>query len=244
MAADRQAEPLAASTGDGIRVGLVLGDDVELGEGIWFGAHVVVHDGVRIGDRCVIEDGAVLGKRPRLAPDSSARLGAGNPLWVEEEATICTGAVVYAGARVGRGAIVGDQAQMREGARLGAGSVLGRGSALGTDAVVGRDVRIQTMVWLTSHTHVEDRGFVGPGVVTTNDHTMARLGPGDQLCGPTLRRDCRVGGGAVILPGVEIGEEAFVAAGAVVCDDVPAGAVVMGVPARMRREVPAADRRG
>jgi acetyltransferase-like isoleucine patch superfamily enzyme len=56
-----------------------------------------------------------------------------------------------------------------------------------------------------------------------------------------LRRACRVGGGTVLTPGVEIGEEAFVAAGAVVTRDVPARAVVMGVPAREVREVPDED---
>ena len=52
-----------------------------------------------------------------------------------------------------------------------------------------------------------------------------------------LRRACRVGGGAVLVPGVEVGEEAFVAAGAVVTRDVPPRAVVMGVPARHVRDV-------
>ena len=59
----------------------------------------------------------------------------------------------------------------------------------------------------------------------------------DALRGATLRRACRVGGGAVLTPGVEVGEEAFVAAGAVVTRDVPPRAVVMGVPARVLREV-------
>ncbi len=79
--------------------------------------------------------------------------------------------------------------------------------------------------------------FLGPGVVTTNDNTMGRHARGEALQGPTFRRACRVGGGAVLAPGVEIGEEAFVAAGAVVTADVPARAVVMGVPARVVREV-------
>ena len=79
--------------------------------------------------------------------------------------------------------------------------------------------------------------FVGPGVTTTNDSTMARHPPDEPLAGPTLRRACRVGGGVVLCPGVELGEEAFVAAGAVVTRDVPARAVVMGVPARVVREV-------
>jgi acetyltransferase-like isoleucine patch superfamily enzyme len=56
-----------------------------------------------------------------------------------------------------------------------------------------------------------------------------------------LRRACRVGGGAVLLPGVEVGEEAFVAAGAVVVSDVRPRAVVMGVPARVARSVPDGD---
>jgi UDP-2-acetamido-3-amino-2,3-dideoxy-glucuronate N-acetyltransferase len=84
---------------------------------------------------------------------------------------------------------------------------------------------------------VEDDVFVAPGVITTNDPTAGRRAPGQELRGPRLRRACRIGAGAVLLPGVEIGEEAFVAAGAVVTADVPARAVVMGVPARVVREV-------
>ena len=84
---------------------------------------------------------------------------------------------------------------------------------------------------------IEEDVFVGPGVTTTNDSTMSRHAPGEPLAGPTLRRACRVGGGVVLCPGVELGEEAFVAAGAVVTRDVPARAVVMGVPARVVREV-------
>ncbi|MGZ4174497.1 MAG: N-acetyltransferase, partial [Solirubrobacteraceae bacterium] len=58
---------------------------------------------------------------------------------------------------------------------------------------------------------------------------------------PVFRRACRVGAGAVLVPGVEIGEEAYVAVGAVVTADVPARAVVMGVPARAVRQVGDAD---
>ena len=83
--------------------------------------------------------------------------------------------------------------------------------------------------------------FLGPGVLTTNDHTMGRHPRGEPLQGPTFRRACRVGGGAVLVPGVVIGEEAFVAAGALVTKDVGAREVVMGVPARAVRRVPDED---
>jgi UDP-2-acetamido-3-amino-2,3-dideoxy-glucuronate N-acetyltransferase len=218
--------------------GLILGDGVELGEGVSFGAHVVVHDNVVIGEGCTIQDGAVLGKQPVLAPSSSASRQPPGPLVLENAVTIGTGAVVFAGARIGANAIVGDQAHVRERATIGAGTVIGRGSAVGSDARLGARVRVQTNVWLTSYTVVEDDVFVGPGVVTTNDDAMARGGSDYVLKGPVLRTACRVGGGVVLAPGVEVGAEAFVAAGAVVTRDVPPRVLVMGVPARVVREVP------
>jgi acetyltransferase-like isoleucine patch superfamily enzyme len=154
---------------------------------------------------------------------------------------ICCRAILLAGAWIGPGAIVGDQAFVRERSRVGAGSVIGRGSAVDNDVVVGERVRVQTDVYLTAYSVVEDDVFVGPGVCTTNDSTMARHDRSFELRGARLRRACRVGGGAVLTPGVEVGEEAFVAAGAVVTRDVPPRGVVMGVPARVVREIPDAD---
>jgi acetyltransferase-like isoleucine patch superfamily enzyme len=220
--------------------GLMVGEDVEIGAGVSFGAYVVVHAGTSIAAGCAIEDHAVLGKRPRLAPGSAAA-GAVGGLRLGEEAKVCCGAVVFAGAEIGAGAIVGDQAYVRERSLVGPGSVIGRGSVVDNDVRVGARVRVQTSVYLTAFTVVEDDVFVGPGATTTNDDTMNRHGAETPLRGAILRRACRVGGGAVLTPGVEVGEEAFVAAGAVVTRDVAPRAVVMGVPARAVREVPESD---
>ena len=220
--------------------GLVLSSAARVGDGVVFGANVVVHGDVEIGDGVVVEDGAVLGKRPRLAPGSAAA-GELSPLRIGAGATICCGAIVFAGAEIGARAIVGDQAFVRERARIGERTVVGRGSAVDNDVVVGARVRIQTSVYLTAFSLVEDDVFVGPCATTTNDDAMGRIARGTPLRGATLRRACRIGGGAVLTPGVEVGEEAFVAAGAVVTRDVPARAVVMGVPARVVRDVPDAD---
>jgi acetyltransferase-like isoleucine patch superfamily enzyme len=220
--------------------GLVLHPGATVGEGVTFGANVVVYDGVVLGAGVVVQDHAILGKPPSLAPTSSAK-GEVGELVVEAGARICAGAIVFAGARVGEGAIVGDQAYVRERSTIGAGSVVGRGTAVDNDVTVGERVRLQTMVYLTAFSVVEDDVFIGPCAMTTNDDTMSRHGSDYELRGATLRRGCRVGGGAVLVPGVVVGEEAFVAAGAVVTNDVPSRAVVMGVPARVVRKVSDAD---
>ncbi len=98
-------------------------------------------------------------------------------------------------------------------------------------------MKIQSNCYVTAGTVIEDDVFLGPGVVLTNDAAMGRHESGEAPDGPTLRRACRVGGGAVILPGVEVGEEAVIGAGAVVVDDVPARKVVVGVPAHELRDV-------
>ncbi len=86
---------------------------------------------------------------------------------------------------------------------------------------------------------LEDDVFVAPGVTTTNDNFMGRTEQRRALMkGPTIRRGARVGGAAVLCPGVEIGEEAFVGAGAVVTKDVAPRTVVVGNPARVIRDVP------
>jgi acetyltransferase-like isoleucine patch superfamily enzyme len=218
-----------------------LSPDARVADGSRIGCNVTIHAGVELASGCRIEDGAVLGKVPVLAVHSIATRDAPPPLVVERGAAICAGAVIFAGAHIGAGVIVGDQAYVRERAVVGAGSVIGRGSAIDNDVVIGDRVRIQTLVYITARTTIEDDVFVGPGVTTTNDDTMSRHAPDYPVVGPTLRRACRIGGGAVLRPGIEVGEEAFVAMGAVVTRNVPPRRVVRGVPAQVVGSVDEAD---
>jgi acetyltransferase-like isoleucine patch superfamily enzyme len=188
----------------------------------------VVYPGTVLGDGCVLGDFAVVG-RPGRSELPPLELGRG--------CVVGAHAVVLAGTTLGDDVVVGDQAFVRERVAVGSGTRIGRGASIENDVRIGARVSIQTDVNITAHSVVEDDVFVGPGVTTTNDDSMGRHPPGEGVRGPTLRRACRVGGGAVLCPGVEVGEEAFVAAGAVVTRDVPPRAVVMGVPARVVREV-------
>ncbi|MHB1998852.1 MAG: acyltransferase, partial [Solirubrobacteraceae bacterium] len=122
-------------------------------------------------------------------------------------------------------------------ATVGPSTVIGHGSVVDNDVAVGARVKVQAGVYLTAFSVVEDDVFLGPGATTTNDDTMSRHGTETQLRGAVLRRACRIGGGAVLTPGVEVGQEAFLAAGAVLTRDLPPRAVAIGVPARVVREV-------
>jgi acetyltransferase-like isoleucine patch superfamily enzyme len=231
-----------ASIGPDVKLspGAVIHAGAQIGAGCQIGSGAAVHSGTSVGEGCVIEDGVVLGKRPRLRPGSSA----GGDLWalvLDPEVTVCCGAVVYAGARIEYRAIIGDQSQVRERSVVGSRSVVGRASCVDFDAVIGSRVLIQTGVYVTGGSVVENDVFLGPGVMTTNDNAMGRHPPGEPLLGPRFKRACRVGGGVVLLPGVTIGEEAFVAAGSLVTRDVGDREVVMGSPAHVVRTVPDED---
>jgi UDP-2-acetamido-3-amino-2,3-dideoxy-glucuronate N-acetyltransferase len=217
--------------------GLVLGEDVTLPDDAELGANVVIHSDTVIGAGARIQDGAVLGKPPAYGTRSKASRQQPPPLVVGDGATICAGAVVARGAALAAGVVIGDQAYVRERAAVGRESAVGRGSAVENDVVIGSRVKVQTDCYVTAFTEIEDEVFVAPRVTTANDTTAGRRGRDEPLRAPRLRRRCRIGAAAVLLPDVEIGEEAFVAAGAVVTRDVPARTLVIGVPARVVREL-------
>src|SRR5919202_578560 len=148
-------------------------------------------------------------------------------------AQIAPTAIVYPGT------VLGDQSCVRERVRIEDDVVLGRGSLVENDTTIGALTKIQAHAYITAYSTLEDNVFIAPCVATTNDNFMGRTEKRHELIkGPTIRRGARVGGAAVLCPGIEIGEEAFVGAGAVVLRDVPPRAVVVGVPARQIRDVP------
>jgi acetyltransferase-like isoleucine patch superfamily enzyme len=217
---------------------VLVGEGVVIGEDVQFGAHVVVHAGTRIGQGTVIGDHAVLGKQVRLAAASTASREPLPPLEIAEACTIGSHAVLNAGSKIGPLTLVGDQAMVRERVTIGERCVLGRGALVENDTTLGDRVKVQANAYLTAYMTIEDDVFIAPCVMTTNDNYMGRTDKRfAERGGPTIRRGARVGGGCVLLPNVEIGEEAFVGAGAVVTKDVPARMLVVGSPARVLRGV-------
>jgi acetyltransferase-like isoleucine patch superfamily enzyme len=198
----------------------------------------IVYPGTRLGEGVKVLENAVVGKQPSLSPRSTAKREDLPPAEIGDGTIVSTGAVVFAGSKVGARVILGDQSCVRERVAVGDDVVIGRGTLVENDTTIGAMTKIQAEAYITAYSTLEEHVFIAPCVVTTNDNFMGRTERRHELIkGPTIRRGARIGGGAVLLPGVEIGEEAFVGAGAVVTKNVQARMVVVGNPARVMRAV-------
>jgi acetyltransferase-like isoleucine patch superfamily enzyme len=200
----------------------------------------VVYPGTVLGEGVRVLENAVVGKQPALSPRSTAKREPLPPAEIGDGTLISTGAIIFAGTQIGERVVVGDQSCIRERVTVGDDVVLGRGALVENDTTIGAMARIQADAYITAYSTLEEHVFIAPCVVTTNDNFMGRTEKRHALRkGPTIRRGARVGGGAILCPAVEIGEEAFVGAGAVVTKDVPPRVIVVGNPARVLRDVPA-----
>jgi acetyltransferase-like isoleucine patch superfamily enzyme len=199
----------------------------------------IVYPGTVLGKGVKVLEHAVVGKQPTLSPRSTAKREDLPPTEIGDGTIVSTGAVVFAGSRIGARVILGDQSCVRERVVVGDEVVIGRGSLVENDTTIGAMTKIQAEAYITAYSTLEEHVFVAPCVVTTNDNFMGRTERRHELIkGPTIRRGAGIGGGAILLPGVEIGEEAFVGAGAVVTKNVESRMVVVGNPARVMRPVP------
>ena len=198
----------------------------------------IVYPGTVLGEDVKVLENAVVGKQPTLSPRSTAKREPLPPAVLGAGTIVSTGAIVFAGTTVGDRVILGDQSCVRERVQIGDDVVVGRGSLIENDTTIGAMTKIQADAYITAYSTLEEHVFIAPCVVTTNDNWMGRTEKRfGNIKGPTIRRGARIGGGAILCPGVEIGEEAFVGAGAVVTKDVPPRVVVVGSPARVLRDV-------
>ena len=142
-------------------------------------------------------------------------------------------AIVDDGAQLGAGTRVWHFAHVSAGARIGQGCSLGQGVYVANDVLIGNNVKIQNNVSVYDAVTLEDDVFCGPSMVFTNVHNPRSAVPRKAEYRRTLvRRGATLGANCTIVCGTTVGEYAFVGAGAVVSRDVPAFALVVGVPAR------------
>jgi acetyltransferase-like isoleucine patch superfamily enzyme len=220
---------------------VVLGKGVFIGENVFVGDNAIIYDNVEIGDNCVIEPNAVIG-HPLPA---FYKGGYSNPKTViGRNCIIRSGSTIYCGVGFSENVKTGTGAVVRENCQFGENTIIGTLVQVENNTKVGNNVVLETGTYITAFMEIEDDAFFGAHVVSTNDNKMLRLidrrmGKTTVLKGPTVKRGARIGSNATLLPGVVIGRNSVIAAGAVVTKDVPDNVVAVGVPAKVIKEVDA-----
>ncbi|QOR66283.1 N-acetyltransferase [Cytobacillus suaedae] len=226
---------------DSVQVGYftVIEKDAKIGKNVIIGNRVTVHEGTVIGDNTTIADGAVLGKPPKPAKTSTVKLSADIPaLQLGEDVTVGANCVIYRGATIGSNTLIADLASVRENVNIGDYVIVGRGVTVENYVNIGTRTKIQSNSYITAYTTLEEHVFIAPCVTTTNDNFMGRTEERfDKIKGAIVKRGARVGGASIILPGITIAEETFVAAGALVTKDTEPKTVVKGIPAKFSKNV-------
>jgi len=221
-----------------IEEGVVIGNNVKIGH------NVVIYKDTVLGNNVTVLDNTVLGRFPTPSKTSTTKILKDiGPLKIDDDVVIGVNVVIYRGSFIGKSSYILDQSFIREETFIGEHVLVGRGVGIENKVTIGKFTKIQTNSYLTTYTTVEEYVFIGPNVTTTNDNYMGRTKERFKYVkGPTIKKGARIGGGAILLPGVVIAEESFIGAGALVNKDTPKAKVMVGIPARELRDVPVSER--
>lgn len=211
----------------------VIDPKAVIGEGVSIGPFVVVEGEVLIGRGVTIFAGAYIGKPPKAAGVVANEPVALRETHIGRGSVIGSHAVIYRGAQLEGDNLIGDGVTIREDTSIGEKTVVGSNSTIQNGARIGRRVKIVDLSHITFDCEIGDESFISVGVYTMNDNSMQR---GGVVIGPKIGKRVRIGGGALLLPGVKIHDDAVVGAGSVVTRDVEKGAQVMGVPAKTKAQ--------
>jgi acetyltransferase-like isoleucine patch superfamily enzyme len=217
----------------------VIRPGVRIGKDAVIHPHVVINEDVVIGDGVEIFPGAVIGKEPKGTGALARKPKFEKKLMIGSNCSIGPHAVIFYDVEIGSNTLVGDGASIREQCRIGSKCIISRYVTINYNTRIGDRTKVMDLTHITGNCIIGNDVFISLTVGMTNDNMdMARMGKyeEDKVKGPTICDGAVIGAGATLLPGVLIGQKAVVGAGAVVTHDVPAGAVVMGMPARVVRQ--------
>lgn len=227
-----------------------------LGAGTTVGSHVEFGNNVIIGNNCIIEDNVILGDNVYIDHNciirSDVTLGAGSfvganciigerlmdfcidrqyhkhPLSIGKQALIRSGSIIYGGSHIGEHFQTGHQVTIRENAQIGDHVSVGTLSDIQGTCRIGNYVRLHSNVHIGQLSEIDDFVWIFPYVVLTNDPTP----PSENFVGVHVCSFAIIATGALIMPGMEIGSDSLVAAGAIVTKPVQQYAVVAGNPGK------------
>jgi acetyltransferase-like isoleucine patch superfamily enzyme len=218
---------------------VIIHDNVEIGDDVIIHDYVVIYPNTIIKKGTEIFDHCVLGKLPASPGITSRKIKEDlDGLVVGEHCILCPGVVLYTGSKIGNRNLLGDFCSIREECTIGDRCIISRNVSVNYNTIIGNDTKIMDNTHITGNMKIGNHVFISALVATTNDNTMGRTEyHEDDVRGATIEDYVTIGAAANILPGVHIGENAMVGASALVSKDVPANKVVMGIPARIVRDV-------
>jgi acetyltransferase-like isoleucine patch superfamily enzyme len=220
----------------------ILGRNVKLGKNIKLGKNVVICDNVEIAEGAVLEHNVILGYNnlTHLRPEYGSK-----PLVTKigKKALVRPNSIVYAGCSVGEYSMVNQNVVLREFTEIGHHSSVGSLCMCEGYTKIGNYTTVHSQVHLTAKMIIEDYVFVGPSAGTANGYRVSYFRNIPRVeKGPHIKRGAIIGAQSLLLPGVTVGEQAIVAGGAVVTKDVPDFKVVMGIPAKIVRDITEEER--
>lgn len=190
-----------------------------------------VYSNVLIGANATIGDYVIIGEPPRGRKEGELRTVIG------DNALIRSHSVIYAGNTIGKNFQTGHHCLVREENTIGDDVSIGSSSVVEHHVRIGNGVRIHTQAFIPEESILEDGCWIGPNAVITNAAYPLSPNVKKELKGAIVKKKAKIGANTTLLPGVTIGENALVGAGAVVTKDVPPGKVVAGNPARIINDV-------
>jgi len=195
---------------------------------------VKMYGDTRIGKNPIILENVVIGypttailRRKGTMPHAPGPI-----VTIGDNALIRSNTIIYCEVEIGNNFMSGHNVLIRENTKIGDNVLVGTNTVIEGYTTIGNNVNIQSNVYIPMHTFIEDFVFIGPNAVMTNDKYPLRRNY--ELKGPVIRKGATIGANATILPGIEIGEGAFVAAGSVVTKDVPAWKLALGSPTKIK----------
>lgn len=201
--------------------------------------HAHIYPNAIIGNNVTIYPGAVIGRLPQSSGAShSPSIEGYISLYIGDNCVIGANAVIYAGSTVSNNTMICDTACVRENVMIGAYSLIAMGVTINSNTRIGSRTKIMDNTHITGNAIIGDNVFIGMLVTTANDNDMDKGDtPISEMLGPRIADGVKIGQGACIMPGIEIGENSIIGAGSIVTKNIPANSLAVGSPARVIKKV-------
>ena len=189
----------------------------------------IIHPNVTLGEDVVVEDFCIIGLPFKGMKNIQTIIGSGS--------IIRAGTYIYAGNQIGKNFQTGNKTNIRELNQIGDDVSIGTLSVIEHHITIGNNVRIHSQVFVPEYSSLENDCWIGPNVVLTNARYPKHVSVKDELKGPLIGNNAKIGANTTILPGVTIGKNSLIGAGCVVTKHVAPDTIVVGNPAKVLRKV-------